>query len=154
MREFEDGQYVVYERERGGVGSFLFGALVGAGLALLFAPKSGEETQAELRQRARQLRDAAEDRVREAQRTLEHRIDEAREGVESRVTHVRQAVESGRQAARDARGDLERRLEQSKAAYRAGVDAARSEATGADGGTAGTPPAPTPSLEEEEGEEA
>ena len=36
--------YVVLERDRGGgFGTFLLGALVGAGLALLLAPKSGAE---------------------------------------------------------------------------------------------------------------
>lgn len=131
MRD-EDG-YIIIERERGGgFGSFLMGTLVGAGLALLFAPQSGEETQEEIKTRARQLRDTAEEKMREAQHTLEERLDEARHGVESRVDSVREAVESGRQAAREARQELGERVERSKAAYRAGIDAARSEAT-ADG---------------------
>lgn len=127
MRDYDEGRYVVIERDSGGgqVGSFVLGALVGAGLALLFAPKSGTETQEELRARARELRDVAEDRVREAQRTLEERFDQAREGVEGRISEVRTAVDAGRKAALDARDDLEAKLERSKAAYRAGVDAAR-----------------------------
>lgn len=126
MKDHDDVPYIVIERESGGgLGSFLLGALVGAGLALLFAPQSGEETQQEIAERARRLRDNAEERVRDAQRQLEVRLDQAREGVQARVGQVKHAVESGRQAARDARGDLERRLEQSKAAYRAGVEAAR-----------------------------
>jgi len=129
MRDQHDVPYIVIERDGGGqIGGFLVGALLGAGLALLFAPKSGEETQAELRERALKLRDAAEDRMREAQRNLEGRLDHAREGVQSRVNEVREAVDAGRNAAHEARGDLERRLEQSKAAYRAGVQAARDAA--------------------------
>jgi gas vesicle protein len=129
MRDQHDVPYIVIERDGGGqVGGFLVGALLGAGLALLFAPKSGEETQAELRERALKLRDAAEDRMREAQRNLEGRLDHAREGVQSRVNEVREAVDAGRNAAHEARGDLERKLEQSKAAYRAGVQAAREAA--------------------------
>lgn len=129
MRDQHDVPYIVIERDGGGqIGGFLVGALLGAGLALLFAPKSGEETQAELRERALKLRDAAEDRMREAQRNLEGRLDHAREGVQSRVNEVREAVDAGRSAAHEARGDLERKLEKSKSAYKAGVQAARDAA--------------------------
>ncbi|NUO63939.1 MAG: YtxH domain-containing protein, partial [Gemmatimonadaceae bacterium] len=39
--EFDDDEpYVVIERQSAGIGSFLVGAAIGAGLALLFAPKS------------------------------------------------------------------------------------------------------------------
>lgn len=136
MRD-EDG-YIIIERERGGgFGSFLVGTLVGAGLALLFAPQSGEETQEEIKTRARKLKDAAEEKMREAQHTLEERLDEARHGVETRVDSVREAVESGRHAAREAREELGQRIERSKAAYRAGIDAARSEAQAEDEGPTG-----------------
>ena len=123
-----DQPYIVVERGRGGLGTFLIGALIGAGAALLLAPKSGEETQEELKAQARKWRELAEERVRDAQRSLEDRLDQAREGVHDRMETVRGAVEAGRQAAVDARGDLERKLEQSKAAYRAGIDAAREAA--------------------------
>jgi gas vesicle protein len=134
MRDHDDVPYIVIERDSGGgVGSFLLGAMVGAGIALLFAPKSGEETQEELKEQARKLRVAAEERVREAQRQLEDRLDEAREGVAGRYDEVRDAVKAGREAAVSARSDLETKLERSKAAYRAGVTAARETvAAGAD----------------------
>ena len=129
MRDHNDVPYIVIEKDSGGgAGAFVVGALVGAGLALLFAPRSGEETQAELLERAQRLRDTAEDRVREAQRNLEERLDHAREGVQSRLDEVRDAVDAGRTAAHDAREDLEQKLERSKAAYRAGVQAAREAA--------------------------
>lgn len=126
MRDQDDMPYIVLDRDRGGgIGSFLLGALVGAGLALLFAPKSGEETQEELREHARKLRSTAEERVREAQRQLEDRLGDVRENVQTRFDDVREAVHQGRVAATDARTDLERKLQRSKAAYRAGVEAAR-----------------------------
>ncbi|HAY77880.1 MAG TPA: hypothetical protein DCY33_08530 [Gemmatimonadetes bacterium] len=126
MRDQNDVPQIVIERDSGGgVGSFLLGAMVGAGLALLFAPKTGEETQEELKEHARKLRVVAEERVREAQRHLEDRLDVAREGVSARYEEVRDAVTAGRAAAMEARGDLEERLERSKSAYRAGVAAAR-----------------------------
>ena len=121
-----DQPYIVIERDRGGgLGSFVLGALVGAGLALLFAPQSGEETQEEIKERALQLKSAAEGRLQDAQRTLGDRLDGARSGVQARVESVKDAVEAGRQAALEARDELEDRLERSKAAYRAGIAAAR-----------------------------
>ena len=139
--------YIVIERERGGgFGSFVLGALVGAGLALLFAPQSGEETQEEIKRRARRLRAQAEERVRAAQEELESRLEQTREGVQTRVDSVRGAVESGRQAARDARTDLERRLEHTKAAYRSGIDGVRG-ATSVSGEGDGSPGAPRPETE-------
>ncbi len=63
--------------------------------------------------------------MREAQKQLEERLESARDGVQTRVEGVKDAVEAGRKAAVEARDELERKLERSKAAYRAGVDAAR-----------------------------
>lgn len=134
MRDHDDGPYIVIQRDTGGgVGSFVLGALVGAGLALLFAPKSGAETQEELKEQARKLRVVAEERVREAQRQLEERLEEAREGMQARYDEVREAVEQGRTAATEARAELTEKLQRSKTAYRAGVSAAREAvAAGAD----------------------
>ena len=135
MRNQEDSPYIVIERDGGGgVGAFILGALVGAGVALLFAPKSGAETQEDLKRQARKLRSAAEERVREAQRQIEERLGEVREGVQSRLDNVKEAVTAGRSAAGDARTDLEKRLQRSKAAYRAGVQAAREAIAAEDGG--------------------
>jgi gas vesicle protein len=126
MRDHDEVPYIVIERDGGSqVGSFVIGALVGAGLALLFAPKSGAETQEELKEHARRLRVTAEDRMRDAQKHLEDRLDVAREGVQDRVESVKSALDAGRQGAAEARDELERKLETSKAAYRAGIDAAR-----------------------------
>lgn len=126
MADRDDVPYIVIERGGGGqLGSFVVGALIGAGLALLFAPQTGTETQEEIKQRARKLRDGAQERVREAQKQLEERLEMAREGVQTRLDEVKGAVDAGRKAALDARGDLERKLERSKAAYRAGMAAAR-----------------------------
>jgi len=128
MRDHDEQPTIIIERGGSGIGPFILGALVGAGLALLFAPKSGAETQAELKDKARKLKTAAEERVRAAQKQLEERLDAARESVQSRVDEVKDAVDAGRRAAVDARTDLERKLERSKAAYRAGIEAARQAA--------------------------
>lgn len=126
MRQHEDIRTIVIEKDGGaGLGAFILGAVLGAGVALLLAPRTGEETQDEIRQRAQKFRATAEDRIREAQEALEARLEEVREGVVDRVEAVREAVETGKGAAQEARGELEEKLERSKAAYRAGVEAAR-----------------------------
>jgi len=69
-------------------GTFLaglaIGALIGAGVALLFAPQSGEETRHDVSRRAKRVaRDAREryddlrDRVRHARRERREEADEA-----------------------------------------------------------------------------
>lgn len=136
MRDYDDYPHIVIERERGGMGAFLWGALLGAGAALLLAPRTGAETQRELRERARALRDAAEGRVNEARDTMtgaverargeiDDRIGSLRQAVEVRADQARSAVDAGRRAAREARTDLERRLADAKSAYRSGVDTFR-----------------------------
>ena len=132
MSSGEDQHTVIIEKERGSeLGAFLIGALVGAGLALLFAPQSGQETQEKLRERARQIRDMTEDRARQL-----------KDDFGSRVESAKGVIDQGRQVAADARADLEDKLERSKAAYRAGLDAAREAAAdGANSASEDTEPA-------------
>jgi gas vesicle protein len=137
--EFDDedeGPYVVIEKRSGGVGSFFLGLAVGAGLALLLAPQSGEATRRGLTRRARRVKEAAEDAVADAsasvhdtfaaaRQRVEEKLGEAREAIETKREQVQRAVEAGRAAAEQARADLERRLAETKAAYNAGAQVAR-----------------------------
>ncbi len=140
MGDYDNLPHIVIERRSGAVAPFLWGALVGAGIAILFAPRSGEETQREIRDSARRLRQAAEDRVQDARDAVVGAVEQARESVIERVDAVReaihtgaeqarQAVDAGRQAARETRDDLERR-----------VSAAKDALQGEPGMGAGTPP--------------
>lgn len=133
MRDRDDKPTIIIEGgDRGGVGPFLLGALLGAGVALLFAPRSGEETQAELKAQAKRLRSSAETKIREAQAQIEDRLSDARDELMDRVDQLKEAVESGKTTAQEARAELEEKLARSKAAYRAGMDAIRTEAAGGD----------------------
>lgn len=65
---------------------FIAGAVVGAGLALLMAPASGEETRRKLSDTARRLRDETKNRVSHAKESItelredaKHAIDQGRE---------------------------------------------------------------------------
>lgn len=132
----DDHPYIVIEKHSSGVGSLLLGVAIGAGVALLFAPRSGEETRTDIRRRARRVgtaaRDAAEgvsdsvaDTFESARSRVEQQIDSARSAIEMKKRQVTRAMDAGRAAAHEARGDLERRLAETKAAYNAGVEVAR-----------------------------
>ncbi|HEU5050403.1 MAG TPA: YtxH domain-containing protein, partial [Gemmatimonadales bacterium] len=55
------------ERGAGGlVAGVILGAIIGAGIALLVAPRSGEETRRQISRRAREFGDDARDRIGEA----------------------------------------------------------------------------------------
>lgn len=121
----ENGPYIVIERRGGGAGSFIVGALAGAAVALLFAPRTGEETRAELRENVQRLRDRAEDTVRNVQGAVSQTFDNVRGDVNERLGAARDAFEAGRQAARDTREDMERRVKETRERVRAGIDAAK-----------------------------
>ena len=133
----EDGEpYVVIEKHSSGMGSFFLGLAIGAGLALLFAPQSGEETRQTIARGARRVRRAATDAVEgvtdkvtdsfeSARQKVEDRINAVRGAVEEKKDHVERAMRAGREAAQQARNDLERRLAETKAAYNAGAQVAR-----------------------------
>lgn len=134
--DYGDDPYIVIEKRSAGIGSFMIGLAVGAGLALLLAPQSGEETRRSITRNARKVRRAAEEAVGDvagkvedtfetARAQVEDKIREARTSIEMKKEQVQRAVQAGREAAQQARADLERRLSETKAAYNAGAQVAR-----------------------------
>lgn len=110
MSERDDAQYVLIERNGGGsFGSFVWGAALGAGLALLLAPRSGRQTRNEIRAGVQRIRDRAEDAVRSAQDGVTDRIDGVRSDVRGRMDAARDAFEAGRRAAKETRQEYETR---------------------------------------------
>ena len=88
--------------------SFLLGGLTGAALAILFAPRSGEETREMLggklregAERGRKIRDRATARGREILDDASEYVDTQREALEKRRDRLAAAVDAGRQAFRD-----------------------------------------------------
>lgn len=127
--EYDDDRVVVVERDGGtSVGTFLLGLAIGAGAALLFAPASGEETRARLQDEARragrrvkdmtdEFTDELTDRVERTRSAVDDRVSRAREAVTSRARAVGDAASAGREAALQARVELERAVSDSKRAY-------------------------------------
>jgi gas vesicle protein len=113
MSHKDDAEYVLIEREGGSsFGSFIWGAALGAGLALLLAPRSGRQTRNEIRAGVQRIRDRAEDAVRGVQDSVSgvtDRVDTVRTGVRSRMEAARAGFEEGRRAAKETRHDYELR---------------------------------------------
>jgi gas vesicle protein len=121
--------YVVVERQQAGAGSLILGLALGAGLALLLAPQSGQETRRAIAHRARRAQHAAQDFVEDVsgtvadkfndvRATVEERIEATFDAVDAKKRQVSSAFEAGRAAARQSRGELEHRIAERKAAYK------------------------------------
>jgi len=60
------------------IGAFLIGGAVGAAIALLYAPKPGNETRDELKERSRLVKDRAMETINEAQTRMETFTEESK----------------------------------------------------------------------------
>lgn len=96
----------------GALGLLAVGALIGAGVALLLAPKSGEETRELLREKgtdwARQARERgtelakrAQESMSDAQARAHEYLGRGREVVEDTSAQLKAAFEAGRGAMRE-----------------------------------------------------
>lgn len=122
-----DEREVVYV-ERGDASAkwFLWGALAGAAVAVLYAPATGEQTRRGLQRRLRKLRAMAEEKLDELTDELGARREDAEEWLEDAEDEVfdefdededEEAIEE-EVVAVNPRADLERRLEQARARRR------------------------------------
>jgi hypothetical protein len=124
----KDREVVYVERGDSSAKWLFWGAVLGAGLALMYAPRSGEETRRVLQRRLWKLRAMTEEKLdemaqqfgggREALREFEDEDLEDEELFEPReVPSTR-----GRPSGPSAREELERRLAEARARRRSGGD--------------------------------
>lgn len=122
--EEEDDQVIYVEREGGSsIKALLLGAVIGAGVALLFAPQSGEETRRGIKRRLRKIRAMAEEKVDELSQRLSGPDSDAAElpTADGEDEDDLEAVAAGEPArGSSAREELERRLEKARARRRKG----------------------------------
>jgi len=82
-------------------GYFLAGLGIGAAIALLFAPRSGEETREYLRERYDDVRDTTKKKARELRERTEELVEKGKDFVDRQRESVEAAVDAGKQAYRD-----------------------------------------------------
>ncbi len=69
--------------KRSGLGKFIAGACIGAGLGILFAPKKGSETRAELKEKCSELIDKAKNlRASDVKIYIEDKIADIKQSLE------------------------------------------------------------------------
>ncbi|MEO8478816.1 MAG: YtxH domain-containing protein [Gemmatimonadota bacterium] len=114
---------VIIESDGGaGVKWFLIGALLGAGVAMLYAPQSGERTRRDLAKRANRIRRDVEGKLEDVRDEVVDRGRRLKESAHDLAENVKGEVRDGRKAikktASNARDELERRLEDARSRRR------------------------------------
>lgn len=130
-RRGADREVIVVEQDGGSsIGWLLFGAAVGAGLALLFAPASGAETRRRLARSAQRIKATAADALEDLRDEFDdltdraaEKVDEVKEAARDTVAEIeegaRTVVARRRSGVSEAREELERRLADARARRRA-----------------------------------
>jgi gas vesicle protein len=131
MARRKQGREVVYV-ERGGDASakwLFWGAVLGAGLALLYAPRTGEETRRVLQRKLWKLRAVTEEKLDElaqqfssGREALQDLADDDDDEFDELSDAPPLRARAGTREAGSARDELERRLAESRARRRAAGD--------------------------------
>ncbi len=105
-----------YRTESGRLSAFITGAVVGAGVALLFAPQVGSQLRGLIRDYAARATDALDDAVDRGAEALDHAVEQGQEFVEKGKESVREAsrqakgfAEAGRNTVSDIKDELSSR---------------------------------------------
>ena len=86
--------------------SFFLGGLVGAGVALLMAPRAGTETRQKIKELAEEVKGKAEGYIETAREKATSSLDKGKEFVEKKKSLVTSAVEAGVEAYEREKGKL------------------------------------------------
>jgi len=78
--------------------SFLLGGVVGAGLALLFAPQSGSETRQKIRELADDVQEKSTEYVKQAKEKAASLVEEGKGYYDEKKSIIKSAVEAGKEA--------------------------------------------------------
>ena len=78
--------------------SFFIGGLIGAGVALLTAPKTGEETRRMIKELAEDVKEKAEDYIGQAKDMATTYMEKGKDFIEKEKTVISKTVEAGKEA--------------------------------------------------------
>ena len=84
--------------------AFLGGAIAGVAAALLFAPKSGQETRRHVKGYARRAEEEVLERAKEARAALDETIERGKQYIAEKAAVVDAAVKAGREAMKEKKG--------------------------------------------------
>ncbi len=85
--------------------AFLGGAILGAVAAILYAPKSGEETRTAIRGYARRTEDEVLEKVKEIRKDISHSVEEAKRFLKETEVTIAAALAAGKEAFKKERGE-------------------------------------------------
>ena len=92
------------------LGTFLaglvLGGLVGAAVAMLMAPASGEETRRQIKEKGVELRTQAEQQIEDARKRAEELQERSRVVLEEQKARLNQAIDDSKRAASQMKDDL------------------------------------------------
>jgi gas vesicle protein len=112
---------------------FLAGGLVGAAVALLFAPQSGEETRTLIRDKSIELKDKAVETADEARIRTEKTLEEARARAETAYAEARARADELAKLTKERAAELQKRgqvvLEEQKSKLEGAIEAGKKVAT-------------------------
>lgn len=77
---------------------FMLGGAIGAGLALLYAPTSGEETRRRIREGAENAKLRTREGYEATLEEIEERLEAVKAAVQDRKDEIRAAYEAGKEA--------------------------------------------------------
>jgi gas vesicle protein len=78
--------------------SFFLGGLIGAGIALLLAPKSGRETREKIKEFAEGTKEKAEEVIDQVKGKVTTAVEKGKELYEEKKSIVTTAIEAGKEA--------------------------------------------------------
>ncbi|MDP9132125.1 MAG: YtxH domain-containing protein [Nitrospirota bacterium] len=85
--------------------AFLGGAILGAVAAILYAPKSGEETRTAIRGYARRTEDEVLEKVKEVRKDISRSVEEAKRFLKETEVTIAAALAAGKEAFKKERGE-------------------------------------------------
>lgn len=84
--------------------SFILGGIVGAGLAILYAPQSGRETRMKIRDLADEAKEKATGYVQQSKDKVSTFVDEGKDYYEGKKSILKSAIEAGKEAYEKEKG--------------------------------------------------
>lgn len=88
-----------------GVIAFLSGAALGAVAAILYAPKSGEETRTAIRGYARRTEEEVLEKAKEVRKDISHSVDEAKRFLKETEATIAAALAAAKEAFKKEKGE-------------------------------------------------